>query len=215
MKKFAIAAAAFGAAAILLTGCSTAAETDAPPTTASPSVPASVSTSPRTDERDGGTTVPTPAETTSAPATSATENPASDTALWDPCTLSDSALTGASVDTATEERVSDPRLPVRKTCKWQATDRTFELTIVASGRTIDDMLEPGTYTDLRKTEYYGRQVVIYRNVADTHKLACYVATPAAFGSIEFFVRNTRVQTDAGDPCKDANVLGSKLFSSLP
>ncbi len=85
----------------------------------------------------------------------------------------------------------------------------------ASDRTINDLLEPGTYQDLRRTEFYGRQVIQYRSVADTHKLTCDVGTPAAFGSIVFAVRNIRVQTDVGDPCSDANVVGARPFRSLP
>ncbi|MEU2121430.1 DUF3558 family protein [Nocardia niwae] len=142
-----------------------------------------------------------------------TDSPASP--FWDPCTLRDSDLSAAGLDTSTKTRISDATFPTWQMCKWQSIDRTFQLVIAASDRTIADLLEPGTYQDLRRTEFAGRQVVQFRSVADTHKLGCEVGTPAAYGSIVFAVRNTRIQTDVGDPCADVNRVGAALFRSLP
>ncbi|MFI6868499.1 DUF3558 family protein [Nocardia sp. NPDC050406] len=211
---------AVAGAAMLLTGCAANSGDTSPTPSAATSVPGTeVATT--TARGDGGsaTTEPTRAESaTTAPGTPASPvatTSASAGAFWDPCTLPDSDLSAAGLNTATETRLTDAAFPTWQMCKWQSTDATFELVIASSDRTIDDLLAPGTYYDLRRTEFYGRQLVQFRNVADTHKLSCDIGTPADFGSIVFAVRNIRVQTDVGNPCQDANRVGARLFNSLP
>ncbi|WP_084488628.1 DUF3558 family protein [Nocardia niwae] len=185
------------------------------PGTPAPGAPAPDAPAPGAPAPDApapGTAAPgTPAP--GSPAATPTDSPASP--FWDPCTLRDSDLSAAGLDTSTKTRISDATFPTWQMCKWQSIDRTFQLVIAASDRTIADLLEPGTYQDLRRTEFAGRQVVQFRSVADTHKLGCEVGTPAAYGSIVFAVRNTRIQTDVGDPCADVNRVGAALFRSLP
>ncbi|MBL1076001.1 DUF3558 domain-containing protein [Nocardia sp. 2] len=216
-------AAVLGGATVALAGCTANSPNDTPAAngTASATASAVVSTTVRGDD---ATTAPPRAETpeptradTQAPGTpagtpSATTVNSPSGGSWDPCTLSESALSAAGLDLSTEARVSPSTYP---SCKWQSTDRTFELIIVASGDSMDTVLEPGTYTDLRRSEYYGRQFALFRSVADSHKVGCHIATPSATGSIVFTVRNTRVATDYGEPCNDAQRVGAGLFNSLP
>ncbi len=136
-------------------------------------------------------------------------------ALWDPCSLPESKISAAALDTSTKKRLTNPDRPTWRMCQWQAIDRSFELVIGTSTRTIDDLLEPGTFQDLRRTEYYGRQVVLYRSVQDTHKRTCNIGTPAPFGSTELAVRTTKIQTDAFDSCADVQRMGAALLTSLP
>lgn len=135
-------------------------------------------------------------------------------AIWDPCTLPDSDVFAAGLDPATEQRITDAAFPNWRMCKWQGADRTFELVLGASDRTVGTVLEPGTFYDLRRTYYYGREVAQYRNVADTHKLNCYMVTPATYGTVEFNLRNTRLHTDVGDVCENAGAVGAALLNSL-
>jgi hypothetical protein len=100
-------------------------------------------------------------------------------------------------------------------CKWSSADQTFELVIASSDRTVDDLLAPGTYQDLRRTEFYGRQVVQYRSVADTNKIACDIGTPAEFGSIVFAFRTAGGKPNGVDPCAKGNEVAARLFRSLP
>ncbi|WP_194852738.1 DUF3558 family protein [Nocardia sp. SYP-A9097] len=216
--------AVLGSAAIALTGCATNSTDSASTPGGSTSVTAGVSTTvpagagvTTTVRADGGTVAPEPtsgtesaAPTSGATTVSPVDAPAGGS--WDPCSLPESELTAAGLSTSTAARVSGSKFPA---CKWQSADQTFELIIVASGDSMDTVLAPGTYTDLRRTEYYGRQLALFRAAADTHKLGCLIVTPASFGSIVFTVRNTRVQTDYGDPCGDAQRVGAKLFKSLP
>lgn len=219
-----------GGVVLLLAGCdaeparSTATPSSASVTatgaTAAPSVPetpgpaAPGPAAPGTAAPSAPDSNPGPAAPGTAVTASPSSAPAAD-AFWDPCTLPESALTAAGLDVATKQRLTDSAFPTWQMCKWQAGDRAFELVMAASDRTIDTMLEPGAYTDLRRTEYQGRKVIQFRYVADVHKLVCNIATPAPYGSIAFAVRNTRVQTDFGDPCTDAAPVTTVLFKSLP
>lgn len=212
-------AAVVGSAAIALTGCATNSTDSSPTPGSTTSVTATVG-APTTAAGDGGTTAPEPtrADTgTAAPATTQSGSPTaspvdSPSTTWDPCSLPASDLAGAGLNTTTETPVSGSKYP---SCKWQANDGTFELIIVASEDSMDEVLEPGTYQDLRRTEYYGRQLALFRSVQDTHKVGCHVATPAQFGSIVFTLRNTRVGTDVGDSCADIQRVSARLFNSLP
>ncbi|MEU6587435.1 hypothetical protein [Nocardia sp. NPDC046763] len=155
-----------------------------------------------------------------APPTTAVGNPSATTApaagsVWDACSLSESALSAAGLNTASKTRVPDAGNPASRVCKWQSTDQSYELVVTASDATMDDQLASGRYNDVRRTQYYGRDVVVYRAVQDTNKLGCYTGTPAAFGSIVFTVRNAVVQAGEGEPCAEANRLGAALFRSLP
>ncbi|WP_227980032.1 DUF3558 family protein [Nocardia spumae] len=230
-------------AALVLAGCSsapastsaTSGGTSAHPAGATTAMAASAAAFPTTVRGDGESAGPpttqltadppapgiTSVTTSPAPANPVTTSPAAaagDVAAettWDPCSLPDADIAAAGLNTITLARISDPTNPAHRMCQWYAADGSFELVIGSSERTIDDLLAPGTYKDLRRTEFRGRQVVIYRSVQDTHNLGCMIGTPATFGSIGFTVRNTRVQTDVGDSCADANRLGARLFGSLP
>lgn len=222
-------------AALLLAGCSTSAGTAPTPSETYSTTGTSTATTTigsdngasTPEASPGDTRVPAPESPLAVPGDSAPEaapapeSPAAtpgDSAsegIWDPCSLPDEDLARARLATDTEERIPDDRFPTWRMCKWKAIDRTFELVINASDSTVDEVLEPGKYHDLRKTTFQGRELTMYRAVADTHRLACHIVTPADFGSIVFAVRNTRIQTDAGDPCDEANLVGLALFPSLP
>lgn len=231
IRRFGVGAAAC-AVVIAFTGCTTDDSGQASPTPGGSGSTAKVTAAPGTASTgsgtggtgsgteatgtggaDGGgggaTTVPD-----SKPPATPEPTPAAG-GIWDPCTLPDAELTAAGLNVGSETRLPDPTVPSRRICRWQAADGTYELVAGASERSIDDLLAPGTYQDLRRTEFYGRQVVVYRSVQDTNMLGCYVGTPAAFGSIVFTVRNTTPQKDASQACANANRLAAKLFTSLP
>ncbi|MFX0577026.1 DUF3558 family protein [Nocardia nepalensis] len=197
-------------AAVLLAGCGTTTTRTGGASTAPQQVPGDgAATTPTTTARE--TRAPAPGTAENTPTTSVSTT----VAVWDACSLSESALSAAELDTATRERISNATFPAWRGCKWQSADRTYELFITSYDRPLEVELEPARYQDIRRTQYYGRAVVQYRAAQDTHKQGCYVGTAAAFGSIEFLVHNTRVQTDVGDPCADANRVGATLFKSLP
>ncbi|GAB4588810.1 DUF3558 family protein [Nocardia sp. IFM 10818] len=201
-------AAVLGAAAIALTGCATDSTGGSPAPGGTTSVRATAG-APTTAQDDSGTAAPDPTEADpGGPATSAVDSPAG--ASWDPCSLPESDLAAAGLDSTTETRVSGSKYPA---CTWQSTDGTFETTIVASGDSMDAVLEPGTYHDLRRTEYYGRQMVVFRSVADSNQLGCHIATPAESGSIVFTVR--RAKPGTANACHDVQRVGAALFNSLP
>ncbi|WP_196054741.1 DUF3558 family protein [Nocardia aurantiaca] len=213
----------------LLAGCDGASE-DASPTSGGTTSATGALTERTTVPADRGGAAPAP--TTGTPAITASGSsaatgsdgppatvsqspaPAKD-AFWDPCSLPESDITAAGLNPASKSRISDSTYPTWQMCKWLSADQTFELVIASSDRTIDDLLEPGTYQDLRRTEYYGRQIVQYRSVADTNKIACDFGTPATFGSIVFAYRTAGGKPNGTDTCAKGNEVGARLFRSLP
>ncbi|MFE3262433.1 hypothetical protein ACFXPS_44010 [Nocardia sp. NPDC059091] len=166
----------------------------------------------------GGTANTAPA--TVPPVTTAAGSPSitavsETTAVWDSCTLSESALSAAGLDIATRTRIANNGFPAWQTCQWTSSDRAYELVVTASDQALEDPPAPSKYQDVARTEFYGRKILFYRSVQDTNKIGCYVATPAAFGSIVFTVRKTGVRADAGDACLYANRVGAALTNSLP
>ncbi|MEU1210837.1 DUF3558 family protein [Nocardia sp. NPDC005825] len=206
-------AAAAGGAMLVLVGCGTTI-TSSGPTPISSSAPQAAVTTPPAAQTGGpapGAPVTTAAEVPAAtpdhlePGPAATPEPA---APWNPCNLSDSALSAVGLDTATKTAIG-------RSCRWQSVDRTFELSITADDSSLETLLGSGKYVDIRRTNYYGREWVQFRAAQDTHKLGCYVGTPAPSGSITFTAKNIRVQTDFGDPCQDVNKVAGPLWKLLP
>ncbi|MGW4124704.1 DUF3558 family protein [Nocardia sp. NPDC004711] len=156
----------------------------------------------------------TPAPVTAAPGSPPVTTVSTAGVVWDACSMSETALAAAGLNTASKTRMPTSA-PTWQACRWQSADQTFELVLTATDETVDDQLTPGHYQDVRRTAYYGRDVIVYRSVQDTNKLGCYVATSAPFGSVVFTVRNVRVQTGEGEPCAEANRLGAALTRSLP
>ncbi|RDI68471.1 DUF3558 family protein [Nocardia pseudobrasiliensis] len=209
---------------MLIAGCGTTTNSSPGPTGPGSTTPAAATTTAGTAEASASQPAPaedvvTKSTNTAAPAPSV-ENPSTTTApaaasVWDACSLSESALAAAGLDTASKARVPDAGNPAARVCKWQSADRSYELVVTASDRTFDDQLASGRYTDVRRTQCYGRDLAVYRAAQDTAKLGCYAGTPAAFGSIVFTVRNDRTQSGEAEPCAIANRLGAALFRSLP
>ncbi|MFE3261789.1 DUF3558 family protein [Nocardia sp. NPDC059091] len=219
-------------AAVLLAGCGTTTSVDSSPNPSRfvSATSAAATTRARTDagsarpqpgpvDDDATTPAATAPPGTSAPVTAAPGGPLATTVsaagvVWDACSMSETALAAAGLNTASKTRMPTSA-PTWQACRWQSADQAFELILTATDETVDDQLTPGHYQDVRRTAYYGRDVIVYRSVQDTNKLGCYVATSAPFGSVVFTVRNVRVQTGDGEPCAEANRLGAALTRSLP
>ncbi|OBA41500.1 hypothetical protein A5789_14380 [Nocardia sp. 852002-51101_SCH5132738] len=216
---------------MLLAGCDATSDNTAPTPGRTTSVAATAAGLPATAAVGGGFTAapapppeagaPAPPPDAGAPVTAPPGTPAATTAapaaaaFWDPCSLPDSEIAAAGLNAAGKSRLSDSTYPTWKMCKWSSADETFELVIASSDRTVDDLLAPGTYQDLRRTEYYGRQWIQYRSVEDTNKIACDIATPAEFGSIVFAFRTAGGKRNGVDTCAKGNEVGARLFRSLP
>ncbi|WP_282777692.1 DUF3558 family protein, partial [Nocardia sp. CC201C] len=142
---------------------------------------------------------------TTAPST----EPASG-AFWDPCSIPESEVVAVGLDPATEVRTTESMFA---SCQWLATDRSFDLILTHSGDSMDYVLTPGNYKDLRRSEYYGREFAVFRAVSDSDNIGCLIVTPAAAGSFVFTLRNSR--PDGEDACLTIQRVSAGLFHSLP
>ncbi|WP_306360876.1 DUF3558 family protein [Nocardia sp. CC227C] len=219
-------AAVLGGAALALAGCTTDSTGGAP---APGGTTTATTDTPTTVPGDGGTAAPEPtrADTpapdpapvdspvseptrphSTAPATTTTE--AASGAFWDPCSIPESELVAVGLDPATEVRMAESMFAA---CEWQSTDRTFELILTHSGDSMDYVLTPGNYKDLRRSEYYGREFAVFRAASDSDNTGCLIVTPAEAGSFVFTLRNS--QPDGEDACLTIQRVGTGLFHSLP
>lgn len=221
-----ITAAACGAV-LLLAGCGTTSEQATPSPANTPSAsapgPSRADTPSPAPSGPGAVGSPAPPDTPApegpaAPAPAAPESPAAPTPgspagdYWDPCSLPESDLIPAGLQTASKERISLTSFPA---CKWLSADQTFDLVISTSDQTMDAVLDPTRVEDVRRSEFYGREFAQFRSLEDAHGIGCHIGTPADFGSIVFTARTLQVHTDAGDPCHDVNRVAAALFNSLP
>lgn len=217
------AAAVACGAVLLLAGCNTNDGVTSPTTSGAAST-TSVIAAPTTSSAGGGESAPAPTGTgggATAPVTTASEIPAAtptkggnEAASWDPCEIPDSALASAGLSVATERRRTGGSGVL--SCGWETPEQTIELIITQSpGLTLEDLKQGGDFTDFTPVSIGGRSALRYRAYQDTHSITCQLSTAAGNGSIQFSVRNIRVQTDYGDECGDVLRLGNALAGYLP
>lgn len=194
-------------AALLLAGCDDTTVVDRPSpnatvTTANATVSAATPSAAAPDV-DSASKAPTPIPESTPPA------------LWNPCGLSDAAISAAGLNTASKTKLDNPGVPDSRSCRWQNNARTVELTIVASPDTLADLQAGGKYVQFTPVTLGGRQAVEYRAAQDTHHLGCYVTTFTGDGSVAFVAKTLRVQQDGFDSCADARTFGTALAGQLP
>ncbi|MFD7846247.1 DUF3558 domain-containing protein [Nocardia sp. NPDC059764] len=136
-------------------------------------------------------------------------------ALWNPCGLSDSAISAAGLNAASKTELDNLGVPDSRSCRWQDNARTVELIIVSSHDTLAVLQADGKYVQFTPVTLGGRQAVEYRAAQDTHHLGCYVTTFTGDGSVAFVAKTLRVQQDGFDSCADARTFGTALASQLP
>lgn len=89
-----------------------------------------------------------------------------------------------------------------------------ELTIVSSGKTVQDLMQSGRYVDFNALTVGGRAANQYRAAQDTNKIGCYVAATVPGGLVAFITRN--LKSDAPqEPCVPARRLSEALIGYLP
>ncbi|MFE4456699.1 hypothetical protein ACFROC_05005 [Nocardia tengchongensis] len=167
---------------------STSAAANAPTTTRTDS-----GSAPETTRTDSGGDTPT--TKTAAPAA---DGP------WDPCGIPAADLAAAGLDSGTRER-KDAR-----GCQWLASDGKYELLINSLNETVDQLLKPGAYRDLRRTEYYGRQVVVFNSVQDSNHIGCLMGVQTSTGSVLFTTRKHNGQSPTLEPCAAVQEFAAKL-----
>ena len=196
-------------AALVLSACNE----DVTPTkgtTGSAGSTSAAASAPTTAKANGGS-APETTRTDSGgdtPPTTKTAAPVSD-GPWDPCGIPSADLAAAGLDSSTRERRDLQHSDVRG-CQWLASDGKYELIIESRNETVDQLLKPGAYRDLRRTEYYGRQVVVFNSVQDSNHIGCLMGVQTSTGSVLFTTRKHNGQSPTLEPCAAVQEFGAKL-----
>ncbi len=193
-------AAVLAAAALGVAGCSGATDGAATPVE-------TVATSPDSGQpSDAGSSV------TSSTVKSETA------ALWDPCALPESVLTGTGVDPSSKDSgIADVDFTDAdwKICTWRATAGWYSLTVFSGTPTLDEIQERPDYTGYKATTVGAYEGVQFHPTGATASLSCSVAVGLHQGSVTFRVFARPAQGAKEDPCLVANRHASDLAAQLP
>lgn len=195
-------------AALLLSAC-TEDVTPAKGTTGSAVSTSAAASAPTTAKADSGSAPETTRTDSGVDTPTTTAAPVSD-GPWDPCEIPSADLAAAGLDPGTRELKDLQRRPDVRGCQWLASDGKYELIIESLTSTVDQLLKPGAYRDLRRTEYYGRQVVVFNSVQDSNHIGCLMGVQTSTGSVLFTTRKHNGQSPTLEPCAAVQEFSAKL-----
>ncbi|MEV0077980.1 DUF3558 domain-containing protein [Nocardia neocaledoniensis] len=158
---------------------------------------------------------------TAQPGTTAVTAPTSsadpDAGLWDPCTLPDSALSAAGIDTSTEEKdVARVDFEGWNVCAWKDVAKTYTLTMYSTAsHAIEDVRARSDYTDFLDTTVSTFQALQSRPAGSAHDYSCYISLEVPWGMVEFNVLNRHSAKNAGDPCVEVRRQAEALVGFVP
>ncbi|GAD86820.1 hypothetical protein NCAST_33_01990 [Nocardia asteroides NBRC 15531] len=156
-------------------------------------------------------TAPTSSETTVA-TTSADPS----AGLWDPCTLPDSALSAAGLNTSTKEKdVAGVNFEGWRVCSWlDSSKRAYSFTVSATDHTLEEARARTDYTDFVDTTV-GSRPALQSRPTGTLRDACFLSVRVPTGLVEFHVRVRVSAKDTVEPCGETQRLAAVLAGYLP
>ncbi|WP_280241212.1 DUF3558 domain-containing protein [Nocardia abscessus] len=165
------------------------------------------------DSTDGSTTTTTN-ERTSAPG--APKSTDADAALWDPCGLPESAVSGTGLDAAAKMKdVAGVDFTGWKVCSWRATARWYSLGVLSGTPTMDDIRKRSDFEAFSPLTVGTLQAVQFLDVGDAQRLNCTVAVEVPHGTVMFYVTTRYSVGKQGDPCVQARDHAQDLVKYLP
>ncbi|MEU7630751.1 DUF3558 domain-containing protein [Nocardia sp. NPDC049220] len=165
------------------------------------------------DSADGAASpIATDALTTSA----ATRSADPDAALWNPCDLPESAISGTGLDPATKEKdVAGVDFTGWKVCGWRADTRWYDMTVFSGTPTLQAVQQRPDFESFVVKTIDARKAVEFRDVGDTKQLKCSIAVESPQGTILFRVATRYSIGKQGDPCVEVLRHASDLSKYLP
>jgi hypothetical protein len=160
----------------------------------------------------------TPKSTTPASVTTsaATKSADPDAALWDPCSLPESTISGTGLDGATKTKdVAGVDFTGWKVCSWRATARWYSLGVLSGTPTMDDIRKRSDFEVFSPLAVGTRQAVQFLDAGDAQRLNCTVAVEVPRGTVMFYVTTRYSVGKQGDPCVQARSHAQDLVSYLP
>ncbi|WP_280478198.1 DUF3558 domain-containing protein [Nocardia asiatica] len=160
----------------------------------------------------------TPTATTTAAATTsaATRSADPDAALWNPCDLPESAISGSGLDPASrDEDAAGVDFTGWKVCGWRAVSRWYDLTVFSGTPTLQDVRKRRDFESFTPQSVGTRNAVEFLDVGDTMQLKCSIAVEVAQGTVLFRVVTRYSIGKQGDPCVEVRRHTSDLAQYLP
>nr|WP_324196057.1 DUF3558 domain-containing protein [Nocardia abscessus] len=166
----------------------------------------------------GDSTGGTPTSTTAAATTTsaATKSADSDAALWNPCDLPESAISGTGLDPVSESKdAAGVDFTGWKVCGWRAVARWYDLTVFSGTPTLQDVQKRRDFESFTPQSVGTRNSVEFLDVGDTKQLKCSIAVEVAQGTVLFRVVTRYSIGKQGDPCVEVRRHASDLAQYLP
>ncbi|WP_157172637.1 DUF3558 domain-containing protein [Nocardia exalbida] len=152
------------------------------------------------------------ATSTSAP----TRSTDPDAALWNPCNLSDSAISATGLDPASKNKdAAGVDFTGWKVCGWRANSRWYDLTVFSGTPTLQDVQKRRDFESFTPQSVGTRNAVEFLDVGDSKQLKCSIAVKVAQGTVLFRVVTRYSIGKQGDPCIEVRRHASELAQYLP
>lgn len=162
------------------------------------------------------TDTPTPTATTTVAAASTSKSGDPDAALWDPCTLPESAISGTDLNQATREKdVAGVDFTGWKVCGWQAAARWYDLGVLSGAFVLDEVRRRQDKESFTPLTVGSHRALQYLDVGDSKRLKCSVAVENAHGTVIFKVTTRYSVGKQGEPCQEAVRHADDLVRYLP
>lgn len=160
------------------------------------------------------------AATTSASKTTAAATTSADpeAAIWNPCTLPDTAIAALGLNTATKDStVAGADFPGWKVCSWLSEPKTYSFTVMSADHTLAEIRQRSDYVDFTSTTIGSHPAIQYRNTGAVRDLVCYISGELPHGMVTFKVQNRygSAGAGAGEPCAEVRRLSDALVQYLP
>ncbi|WP_216896285.1 DUF3558 domain-containing protein [Nocardia alni] len=152
----------------------------------------------------------------SSNAAAATTTTGSVASQWDPCTIPDSTISGLGLDTTTKSnKVAGTTFDGWKICSWYSTDKTYNLGILTSATTLDQIKQRPDYGNFTPTTVGSNRALRFQPVGSNNNLECLIGAQVSGGTITFDVINQYGMPNLGDPCTTVSRLANGLAQVLP
>ncbi|MEU2040981.1 DUF3558 domain-containing protein [Nocardia niwae] len=159
---------------------------------------------------------PTANTTVAAASTSTSKSGGPDAALWDPCTLPESAISGTGLNQATREKdVAGVDFTGWKVCGWQAASRWYDLGVLSGAFALDEVRQRQDKESFTPLTVGSHRALQYLDVGDSKRLKCSVAVENAHGTVIFKVTTRYSVGKQGEPCQEADRHADDLVRYLP
>ncbi len=139
-------------------------------------------------------------------------------ALWDPCALPESAISGTGLDPSSKGSgiakvdFGDAGWEI---CSWKASAGWYSMTIYSGEPTLDEVKARDDFADFASTAVGSHQGVQYRTTGAGSELSCDIAVGLRQGVVMFSVVARPSVGAKEDPCGVVKRHASDLASYLP